>query len=1073
VLRSITHSEGIGLKIHRIILILFGLLFIVGTTTAADLTPSTMTSSNTGWIVANANDQSTITVHVVQASPVSDVAGATVTFSLADDSQNLGSLSTQNAVTGTDGIAQTVFRTKTKSGTATINALVSYNDGTATTTIPLSCIQHIDHDTPYSADITYAHDVVVGSVTPVTIRLLDSSNNPADNKNPAAAHTVVLYTSGDGGSGFVEGAEHVQDLSLPTDAEGAVSVDFLVSTLSGPNTFQVYPIGSYLGEPITINGVADRNPSYLVQNTIYPESYPADGKDPDHRFTFYYTVQDKYKNPMKDVTLRVTSSNGEEVSLITDSGGMNFTHYGPKDVAGVYTITATPVIAGTITPLNPAILCTGTQESGFCSQTVEYTSMDPVDMILTASPQTMVSMDVAGAKAVEVRAKVVDIAGNGVKDQTVTFEKSADSYSPFTETSQSSLSSVSITTGDTGYATVSFIPGTFAKKGQTGYNDAATGSCKVTARWVNTKGETRTQEITFVWKNYPFLTVESEIDKTDAKVGDTINVKVWIRGTGAALQPKPIDVVLVLDRSGSMKGARMTSAKSAANKFIEQMKKGNGNQVGLVSFASSTTLDQSLTVDYDAVKTKVSNLNADGATQMRRALYEAITDVRTNGGSDTVKAVILLTDGDWNYDGTPLAKGRGFPGTTSYLTWPGNVPNFDSYEYYSEIGGGTSSTSSVPVPDGSSCHYYNYYTRSCDYYVADYVNRNRLNYAAEFTSQNMSVYANSSAIRLYVLSFEDKPSDTVQAALSIMTKGAIGFYQHAPSETDLNNLYTQIAGDLNVQAGGQTQLVTDLSTITVDGKAVTGDTVGEYLEYVYNPSGVDSSTFITKYSTQPVTPPKNDYYVEVRDDRGNWTNPTMLPGLTSKKLEFSVGKIILDDVWMTNIQFRLKKAGVIGIFGENSPVTFIDANTKKSQTVTVPMNSTNVHETKVDNPFSPSVRLDVTNMKITGGTTDPNLWTVSWDTTYDGTGIVHEKLLYCADPCSATAFGLRTVYPGSIGDKMAGTTSDSISVDTSSWKPGSTYRLTVWAESYGEKENWGEDTHVKEDGSQKNYIKLE
>ena len=37
---------------------------------------------------------------------------------------------------------------------------------------------------------------------------------------------------------------------------------------------------------------------------------------------------------------------------------------------------------------------------------------------------------------------------------------------------------------------------------------------------------------------------------------------------------------------------------------------------------------------------------------MRRALYEAITDLDDNGRTGAVKAVILLTDGDWNYDGS-------------------------------------------------------------------------------------------------------------------------------------------------------------------------------------------------------------------------------------------------------------------------------------------------------------------------------------------------------------------------------------------------------------------------------------
>ena len=112
---------------------------------------------------------------------------------------------------------------------------------------------------------------------------------------------------------------------------------------------------------------------------------------------------------------------------------------------------------------------------------------------------------------------------------------------------------------------------------------------------------------------------------------------------------------------------RISSAKTAANTFVDQISDNANNRVGLVSFASSTTKDQSLTNNFGTVKTKINALSANGATQMRRALYEAISDLDDNGRAEAVKAVILLTDGDWNYDGSPLGVGNGFPGTTADL----------------------------------------------------------------------------------------------------------------------------------------------------------------------------------------------------------------------------------------------------------------------------------------------------------------------------------------------------------------------------------------------------------------------
>nr|WP_319377030.1 VWA domain-containing protein [uncultured Methanoregula sp.] len=1087
--------------IHRAILVVLGFFFIVSMAAAADLTPSTMTSSSSGWLVANGNDQSTITVHVLQGSPATDVSGATVAFSLAGDSSDLGTLSAQSVVTGPDGLAQTVFRTSTKSGTATINALLTYNDGSVNT-LPLSCVQKIDHDTPWDAEFSYQHDVPVGSVTRLTIRLVDISGNPADNKNPAETHTILLHMSGDGGSGLLKGTGYVQDLSVPTDASGTVSVDLRVSTQAGLNIVQVYPVGSYLGEPVTINGVAESNPFYLVQVHPSPSSYPADGKDPDHRFTFYWTVLDRYQNPVENADLYVTSSKaGEEVHLSTNAEGMASTPYGPKDIAGVYTITAKPVVPGTTTALNSTILCTDTGTNGYCSQTVEYLPMDPVDMILTASPQTMVSMDVDGAKAVDVKARVVDSSGNAVKGQTVTFEKSADSYPTFTETAQSSLSSLSAATGDSGYATVQFVPGTFAKKSESGYNEAATGTCKVTAKWVNPKtAEIKSREITFVWKNYPFLTVESEIDKTDPKVGDIINVKVWIRGTGAALQPKAIDVVLCNDRSGSMlydSPDRMVTAKDAAQKFSAKLTEGK-DHIGIVSFgdtdsysgiaalapvssgtswdwdnvyyASSYYLDGWYWVADDSAKECGSRCSSYGSSRYDpSSAHQQYLNAHYNNGNPQNYGYGVHTHQDLSLDshtqtevtdalngivpagGTPMREGL-YSAVNMFPAYSAERP----IRAIILLTDGVYSTGQNPEGGSGS--------KSLGNGVG---------------TGSVITYAKNNKIKIFTIGLG---SDADSDELTRYATATGGKYYSAGAPAELANIYTDIAGALNEQAGGQTQLITDFSKITVDGNLVTGNTVGEYLEYVYTPGGgTSSSTYITKYTEVPVTPPKNTYYTLVRDDTGNWTNPTTLPGLTSKKLEFDVGKIILNDVWMTNIQFRLKKAGQIGIFGENSPVTFIDAVTGKSQTVTVPSKTWTTHQSLVNNPFVPTAALLVKDVAIAGSTTDPGRWTVSWNTVYEGSSTVHEKLLYCSEsgttpvPCSGTSHTEWLVIPQSVADKSAGTTPDSVSIDTSllKMKSGETYRITVWAETYGEKEASDYALHAKTDGSVRPFIKLE
>jgi len=1087
-----------------VLFLLLGIFFLAGAAAAAtDLTHSTMTSSNTGWIVANGEDQATITVHVTDGA--SDLNGATVEFSLADDSTDLGTLSATTQVTGTDGIARSVFTTKTKSGIATIKARVTYNDGSGIpATVTLSCTQKIDHDKAYSATPDSVFSVPAGSVTHLNITFRDEPGNPVDDKNKASdqVHMVHLWISGDGGSGFASGGGYVQDLYVPTDVYGNVSVDLRVSSKAGPNSIQVYGLDYFGGMPITISSVADDVPCFIVQTHPDPSSYPADGT---HKFTLYYTVLDKYQNPLQGVELLVTSSIGEETRIISNENGMNFTDYGPKDVAKVYTISASPVITGTKTSRNATILCMDTGETGTCTQTITYTPLDPVEMILTASPQTMVSWDVAGASKVNVNAKVVDSYGNGVKDQTVTFTKSPDTATGFKETAPSDLSPASAITDANGYAVVQFQPGTFAIKGQPGYNDAATGTCKVTAKWTNPKtGEVKSRDITFIWKNYPFLSVDSAVDNPSPQVGDTVNVKVWIRGTGAALQPKPIDVVLVMDRSGSMlenypgrSDDAMVEAQAAALKFSDNLDQ-NKDRIGIVSFGDD-----------------------DGTNGWARLAPTGSAKYGWNW-RDNVYPYWFWVKDDSMYPKSTLECGSSCNG---YRRDPNNGNSYGYSDSSYDINSAHHLYLKAHYNNGVAREYgENVYTRqdlSLDYHTKTDVSNALMSIVPaggtpmrEGLSAAISMfpaYSTARPVRAIILltdgaytttNPENNPSviddaknnnikiftiglgnEVQSTSLERYAKNTGGVYYPADDPSKLDGIYTEIAGKLNEQAGGQTQLVADFSTINVDGNQVS-EGVDNFITYQYQNGGLvdSSSTFVSKTSTNvPVDTTKNDYYTQVRDDRDNWTSPK-IPGLTARKLQFDVGKIILNDVWETNIQFKITGAGLIQLLGESSPVTFIDLtdpNNPKSQTVPAPSVVMNAQLSKSPYSFGSAPTLTITGVTVAETALDPSLWTVTWKTTYDGASTVREKLQYCSKKAGATNSCSQprsawAVYPQPIGSMGKVTDREStLNVDTTSWNPGEEYTLSIWAQTDDGQISWGDNTHKKEDGSNKAYIKLQ
>ena len=78
-------------------------------------------------------------------------------------------------------------------------------------------------------------------------------------------------------------------------------------------------------------------------------------------------------------------------------------------------------------------------------------------------------------------------------------------------------------------------------------------------------------------------------------------------------------------------------------------------------FHFTTTLDQSLSNNFISVKTKIDSLVSNRGNATGKATYTGIKNVANQWeDQDAVKAIILVTDGEWNYDGTPLGKGYRF-----------------------------------------------------------------------------------------------------------------------------------------------------------------------------------------------------------------------------------------------------------------------------------------------------------------------------------------------------------------------------------------------------------------------------
>ncbi|MDQ3328237.1 MAG: VWA domain-containing protein [Chloroflexota bacterium] len=104
--------------------------------------------------------------------------------------------------------------------------------------------------------------------------------------------------------------------------------------------------------------------------------------------------------------------------------------------------------------------------------------------------------------------------------------------------------------------------------------------------------------------------------------------------------PTPVNVILVLDTSGSMKGQPFEDAKNAAVSFVDTL--GVNDRVGLVTFARDARVIQPATGDFERVKKAIRKLRLTPDT----ALYDAVAlGTEEANKSPKPRVVVLMTDG--------------------------------------------------------------------------------------------------------------------------------------------------------------------------------------------------------------------------------------------------------------------------------------------------------------------------------------------------------------------------------------------------------------------------------------------
>lgn len=158
-------------------------------------------------------------------------------------------------------------------------------------------------------------------------------------------------------------------------------------------------------------------------------------------------------------------------------------------------------------------------------------------------------------------------------------------------------------------------------------------------------------------KSGDLMKINKTVSNSTLVKGETTDVTLTVKGTPQdSTFVKPNDVILIIDKSGSMQSDnRLNAAKQAAKEFIDLMDL-TKHEVGIVDF-DNNAYSSPLTTDKVAAKAYVDTIQLGGNTNTSAAIKLATT-MLANKRAEAQPTIVIMTDGAANNSTEALAAAK-------------------------------------------------------------------------------------------------------------------------------------------------------------------------------------------------------------------------------------------------------------------------------------------------------------------------------------------------------------------------------------------------------------------------------